>query len=98
MDAYWDLVVDDIRNALAVLRPTYDDSGGEDGFVSLEVAPELARDTAGTITAARDLHPPIAGPNPLVQIPATPDGVPASQAMIAAGRSINLTLIFSPPR
>ena len=43
MDAYWDLVMDDIRHALAVLRPTYDASGGEDGFVSLEVAPELAR-------------------------------------------------------
>jgi transaldolase len=87
--------VDDIRHALAVLRPTYDDSGGEDGFVSLEVAPELARDTAGTITAARDLHQRVAEPNLLVKIPATPEGVPAIEAMIAEGRSINITLIFS---
>jgi transaldolase len=95
MDAYWDLVVDDIRRALAVLRPIYDESGGQDGFVSLEVAPELARDTAGTITAARDLHQRIAEPNLLVKIPATPEGVPAIEAMIAEGRSINITLIFS---
>jgi transaldolase len=95
MDAYWDLVVDDIRHALAVLRPTHDDSGGEDGFVSLEVAPELARDTAGTITAARNLHQRVAEPNLLVKIPATPEGVPAIEAMIAEGRSINITLIFS---
>jgi transaldolase len=95
MDAYWDLVVDDIRRALAVLRPTHDESGGQDGFASIEVAPELARDTAGTIGAARDLHQRIAEPNLLVKIPATPEGVPAIEAMIAEGRSINITLIFS---
>ncbi|MFL6268705.1 MAG: transaldolase [Actinomycetes bacterium] len=94
-DAYWDLVVDDIVDALGVLRPTFDASAGSDGFVSIEVAPELARDTDATIAAARHLHQRIAQPNLFVKIPATGEGVPAVQAMIAEGRSINITLIFS---
>jgi transaldolase len=94
-DAYWDLVVDDIVDGLGVLRPTFDASGGTDGFVSIEVAPELARDTDATIAAARRLHERIARPNLFVKIPATGEGVPAIQAMIAEGRSINITLIFS---
>jgi transaldolase len=94
-DAYWELVVDDIEQALGVLRPTFDASGGTDGFVSLEVAPELAGDTQATIAAARDLHERIDEPNLLVKIPATPEGVPAIRAMIAEGRAINVTLIFS---
>jgi transaldolase len=94
-DAYWQLVVDDITAALAVLRPVFDTSGGTDGFVSVEVAPELAHDTRATLTAARELHERIAAPNLLVKIPATAEGVPAIQAMIAEGRSINITLIFS---
>ena len=94
-DAYWDLVVDDITDALKVLRPTFDEGGGADGFVSVEVAPELARDTVATIAAARRLHQRIARPNLLVKIPATGEGVPAIQAMTAEGRSINVTLIFS---
>jgi transaldolase len=95
LDAYWDLVADDIGDALGVLRPTFDAGGGTDGFVSVEVAPELARDTAATIAAARQLHERIAQPNLFVKIPATGEGVPAIQAMIAEGRSINITLIFS---
>jgi transaldolase len=94
-DAYWDLVVDDIVDALGVLRPTFHSSGGTDGFVSVEVAPELARDTDATIAAARQLHQRIDQPNLLVKIPATGEGVPAIQAMVAEGRSINITLIFS---
>jgi transaldolase len=97
-EAYWDLVIDDIREALALLRPTFDSSGGADGFVSIEVAPELAHDTDGTITAARDLHLRIDEPNVFVKIPATAEGIPAIQAMTAEGRSINITLIFSLPR
>jgi len=95
VDAYWDLVVDDIVDGLGVLRPTFDSSGGTDGFVSIEVAPEIARDTHATIAAARQLHERIARPNLFVKIPATGEGVPAIQAMIAEGRSINITLIFS---
>jgi transaldolase len=94
-DAYWQLVVDDIIAALAVLRPVFDASGGTDGFASVEVAAELARDTQATLAAARALHERIAAPNLFVKIPATAEGVPAVQAMIAEGRSINITLIFS---
>ena len=93
--AYWDLVIEDVREALAQLRATYDASGGADGFVSIEVAPELARDTRGTITAARQLHLRIDQPNLLVKIPATAECIPAIHAMTAEGRSINVTLIFS---
>ncbi len=93
-DAYWELVVTDITDALAVLRPVFEASGGADGFVSVEVAPEVARDTRATIAAARRLHVRIDEPNLFVKIPATSEGVPAIRAMIAEGRSINITLIF----
>jgi transaldolase len=66
-------------------------AGGCDGFASIEVAPEIAHDTAATVAAARALHERIAEPILLVKIPATPAGVPAIQAMIAEGRSINIT-------
>jgi len=94
-DAYWDLVIDDVEHALGLLRPIYDESAGGDGFVSLEVSPGLAQDTDGTIASARQLHERIATPNLLVKIPATAAGVPAIRQMIAEGRSINVTLIFS---
>jgi len=94
-DAYWDLVVDDINAALAILRPVYDSSDGGDGFVSVEVAPALAHDTGGTTIAARALHQRIDQPNVLVKIPATAEGVPSIHTMIGEGRSINVTLIFS---
>ncbi len=94
-DAYWDLVVEDIEGALALLRPVFDSSQGGDGFVSIEVAPALAHDTDGTVEAARDLHVRIDQPNVLVKIPATAEGVPAIRQMISEGRSINVTLIFS---
>lgn len=94
-DAYWELVVADITAALAVLRPVFDAADGTDGFVSVEVAPELARDTKATIDAARGLHHRVDQPNLFVKIPATAQGAPAVEAMIAEGRSINITLIFS---
>jgi transaldolase len=94
-DAYWELVVADVEEACAVLRPTFDASDGVDGFVSIEVAPELARDTDSTVVAARDLHQCIALPNLYVKIPATAEGIPAIRTMISEGRSINVTLIFS---
>jgi transaldolase len=94
-DAYWDLVTSDIEGALALLRPVHDASGGVDGYVSVEVAPDLARDTAGTEAAARRLHQTIDEPNLYVKIPGTAEGVPAIETMIAEGRSINVTLIFS---
>ncbi len=94
-EAYWELVTADITNALGVLRPVHDSSQGEDGYVSLEVDPGLARDAAGTVAAAMSLHEQIAQPNLYVKIPATAEGVDAIHQMIAAGRSINVTLIFS---
>jgi transaldolase, mycobacterial type len=94
-DAYWELVIKDVEAACAVLRPTFDASQGTDGFVSIEVAPELARDTDATVAAARDLHERIALHNLFVKIPATAEGIPAIRAMISEGRSINITLIFS---
>ncbi len=94
-EAYWELVIADITDALAVLRPVFDSSNGTDGFVSVEVAPELAHDTRATISATRGLHARIDAPNLFVKIPATAEGVPAIEAMIAEGRSINITLLFS---
>jgi transaldolase len=93
--AYWAMVFVDIEHALQVLRPVYDASGGTDGFVSIELAPDMARDTQRSIEAARDFHVRIARPNLFVKIPATAEGVPAVEQMIREGRSINITLIFS---
>jgi transaldolase len=94
-DAYWDLVIDDIVHALHMLRPLHDDSEGGDGFASVELPPSLANNTAGSIVTARSLHQQINEPNLLVKIPATSAGIPAIRQMIAEGRNINVTLIFS---
>lgn len=94
-DAYWNLVITDVVDALRLLRPTFDVSGGVDGFVSIEVAPECASDAEATKRAARELHERISEPNLLVKIPATTAGVPAIEAMVGEERSINVTLIFS---
>jgi len=93
--AYWEAVIADVVDALEMLRPTYDASEGADGFVSIEVAPDLANDTQATAQAARHLHDRIGEPHLLVKIPATSAGVPAVQEMVAEGRSINVTLVFS---
>ena len=95
IDDYWSIVLADIHGALDVFADLYHDSHGGDGFVSVEVDPALAHDTAGTERAARDLHQQIHRPNLFVKIPATEEGVGAIQAMIAEGKSINVTLIFS---
>lgn len=97
-DAYWELVVTDIRDTLAILRPVHDASDGVDGYVSIEVSPLLARDTAGTAAAARHLHDLIDQPNVLIKIPGTAEGLPAIEDMIAAGVSVNVTLLFSVDR
>ena len=94
-DAYWGMVFTDIREACDALRPVFDESGGADGFVSLEVAPALARDSEGTADAARLFFEQIDRPNLMVKIPGTAEGLPAIRQMIAEGRSINVTLIFS---
>ena len=95
VDSYWEMVVADIRDTLAIFRPIFDESNGVDGFVSVEVSPLLARDTAGTITAARHLDDLIDEPNLYIKIPGTVEGLPAIQQVISEGRSVNVTLLFS---
>lgn len=94
-DTYWAMVLDDIGSALALLRPTYDSSDAIDGYVSVEVAPSLARETDATLAEARKLWDTIAEPNLYVKIPATEEGIPAIEQMISEGRNVNVTLIFS---
>jgi transaldolase len=95
LDDYWAMVLADIRGALDEFAALYHDSHGGDGFASVEVAPDLAHDGPGTEQAARHLHEEIRRPNLMVKIPATAEGVGAIQAMVAEGRNINVTLIFS---
>jgi transaldolase len=94
----WDLLIEDVQAAADVFRPVFDRERGNDGFVSIEVSPEIAGDTDKTIAAARDLHKRTARPNVMVKIPATPAGLPAIEAMIAEGANINVTLIFAVER
>ncbi len=93
--AYWQMAVEDIGHALDLFAPLFDESGGTDGFVSLEVDPGLARKTAETTAAARDLHARIARPNLLVKIPGTAEGLPSIRSVIGDGHNVNVTLIFS---
>jgi transaldolase len=95
IDDYWTLVLSDINGACEVFDPVYEQSGGRDGFVSVEVDPGLAHDSAGTQTAARNLHERIARRNLMVKIPATAAGIDPIRQMISEGRNINITLIFS---
>ena len=98
VDAYWHMVIDDIQAACDAFAPLYESSDAVDGYVSVEVAPELSRNTSGTLSAARELHERVDRANVMIKIPATVEGLPAIQSMIAEGRSVNVTLIFSPER
>lgn len=93
-DAYWQLVGRDIRDACELFAAVHESSDGVDGYVSLEVDPNLAHDTDGTLTAARGLHDELALPNLMVKVPATEEGLPAIRQLIAEGRNVNVTLIF----
>jgi transaldolase len=94
-DAFWALAVRDIKDACDVLRGVFDATAGRDGYVSLEVDPTLAYETLQTFREAIDLHERVDRPNLLVKIPATKPGLAAIEDVIAQGRSINVTLIFS---
>ena len=94
-DTYWELVTTDIAGAADLLLPVYEDAGGTDGFVSVEVDPDLAHDTDSTIAQARELFERLGRPNVLIKIPATEAGLPAITETIAAGINVNVTLIFS---
>jgi transaldolase len=92
---FLELACRDVEVACDLLRPVWERSGGRDGYVSIEVDPNLAYDTAAQYAEARRLHETIGRPNAYVKIPATRAGVAAIEDSIAAGRSINMTLIFS---
>jgi len=94
-EAYWEMVIRDIHSACDVFSKVYDHSDGVDGYVSVEVAPSLAHDGPGTETAARELHQRIGRRNLMVKIPGTEGGLAPIEQMIAEGRCINVTLIFS---
>lgn len=92
---YEALVLPDVQAACDLLAPLYDSSDGRAGFVSFEVSPRLAHDTAGTVAAAQRLWRAIARPNAMIKIPATPAGIAALEDVIFAGINVNMTLIFS---
>ncbi|MGJ3243750.1 MAG: transaldolase [Opitutales bacterium] len=92
---YEHLMVDDVRRGCDVLRPVYDATAGQDGFVSIEVDPRLARDTDHTLKAARHLWQTVDRPNVMIKIPGTPEGLPAIETALEEGININITLLFS---
>lgn len=94
-ELYEVLAIEDIRAAADILRSVYDESGGSDGFVSLEVSPHLAEDTDQTVAEARRLWAEVSRPNLMIKVPATDKGAPAIEALIADGINVNATLIFS---
>jgi transaldolase len=94
-EIFWQLAKDDIRDACDVLRPVWDGGNGKDGWVSLEVDPNLAHDTAKTKSEAARLHALVDRPNLFIKIPATVEGLKAIEDTIAVGIPVNVTLIFS---
>lgn len=94
-EIYRKLAIEDIRLAAAALQPVYEETAGEDGYVSLEVSPHLARDTQGTVEAAQELFDAVDRSNVMIKVPATAEGVLAIQQLIAEGVNVNATLMFS---
>lgn len=94
-DTYESIAVHDIAEAADKLRPVYNETHGRDGFVSIEVSPTLAHDTAGTIAEAQRLYGKLHRPNVMIKVPATEAGLPAITTLIGAGINVNVTLIFS---
>jgi transaldolase len=92
---FFELALEDITRAADLFRPTYDRTNGVDGWVSLEVSPLLAHDTASTMAAAKDLWARAARPNLFIKIPGTTEGLPAIEEAIFAGIPVNVTLLFS---
>ena len=92
---FFDLALEDLTQAADLFRPIYDRTNGVDGWVSLEVSPLLAYDTASTLAAAKELHARAGRPNLLIKIPGTKEGLPAIEEAIFAGMPINVTLLFS---
>jgi len=97
-EIYEVLTIEDIQRAADLFRPVFDRLKGGDGFVSLEVSPKLAHDTAGTVTEARRLWSAVDRPNLFIKVPATREGLPAIQQLIGEGINVNITLLFGLPR
>ena len=94
-DAFFEVAATDVRQACDAFRTVYDRTQGLDGFVSLEVSPDLARDTAGTVAEARRLWAIVDRPNLMIKVPGTPEGAEAIRQLIADGINVNVTLLFS---
>jgi transaldolase / glucose-6-phosphate isomerase len=94
-DIFEQLAVEDLQHATDVLRPVFDATKGADGFVSIEVSPYLAKDTAGTVAEAKRLWHAIDRKNLMIKVPATPEGMPAVHDLIADGINVNITLLFA---
>lgn len=94
-DAFFEVAATDVRQACDAFRTVYDRTLGLDGFVSLEVSPDLARDTAGTVAEARRLWAIVDRPNLMIKVPGTPEGAEAIRQLIADGINVNVTLLFS---
>lgn len=94
-EIYEAMIIQDIRTVADLLRPIYDRTNGQDGYVSLEVSPELAHDTDGTIKEVRRFYKMVDRPNLMIKIPGTPEGLPAIRQALVEGININITLIFS---
>jgi len=94
-EAFFEIAIEDLQRAADLFRPIYDRTGGIDGWVSLEVSPHLAYDTAATLAQAKSLHARAARPNLFIKIPGTPEGLPAIQEAIFEGVPVNVTLLFS---
>src|SRR3990170_6769191 len=92
---FWQLAIEDIRAACDLFSPLYEETNGGDGYVSIEVSPDIANDTDAALAQAEQLWARIKRPNLMVKIPATKAGIPAIRNAIAAGVNINITLIFS---
>lgn len=95
LEAYESLAIEDIRNTADLFREIYDQSGGTDGFVSLEVSPELANDTEGSIAEGRRFWQAVDRPNLMIKIPGSDAGVPAIETLLSEGINVNITLLFS---
>ncbi len=92
---FFELALADLTKAASLFRPTWDATGGVDGWVSLEVSPELAHNTDTTVSEAKALHAKAATPNLFIKVPGTPEGIPAIEELVFAGVPINVTLLFS---
>src|SRR3984885_15046098 len=92
---FFDLALEDLTQAADLFKPIFERTGGVDGWVSLEVSPLLAHDTASTLAAAKALHDRAGRPNLLIKIPGTPEGLPAIEEATFAGVPVNVTLLFS---